>query len=136
MTQGINKDFHRPPKLEILVIIATLVVVAGHFIGSIWLYHATDWFDNLLHLAGGTWLTLAAVFFFRSAVSLPKTFLAVLGAILLWEIFEFGLNLYAKYAYGFTTPVGGNSLDTSLDIIFGILGALIVLIYLKNKKRG
>ncbi len=124
MTSVTNKDFHSPRKLGNCLVIATLIVVAGHTAGSIWLYRATDWFDNFVHLLGGIWLTLAVIFFFQREISFLKTFLIVFGGIISWEIFEFGLNLYAKYAYGFATPVGGNVGDTILDIVLGTLGVI------------
>ena len=135
MASVTNKDFHSPQKLGNCLVLATLVVIAGHAAGSIWLYRATDWFDNLLHFAGGAWLALAVIFSFRGVISSLKTFLIVFGAALILEIFEGGLNLYAKNAYGFATPVGGATGDTILDIILGILGTLITLSYIKTKKQ-
>ncbi len=133
MAPGTTQDFHRPRNLEKWLVIATFIVIAGHIVGSIWLYHMTDWFDNLLHLLGGAWLALAAAFFLRDKTSPIKILLLVFSATILWEIFEFGLNLYAKNAYGFVTPVGGATGDTILDIILGMLGATIAAFYIKTK---
>ena len=87
------------------------------------LYWEIGWFDNLMHLFGGVVLVLL-LYTLVDINMLGRRWLdawrrtALLVAIILvgWEVL--GVLMLMRFKEGFIT-------DTSLDILFGILGSII-----------
>lgn len=128
------------------LVILTLVVLAGHGLGSIFsLYQAVPWFDMLMHALGGAWL--ASVFAVRGPLRFPSFFrelslrrsmlhiiFLVLIAGTLWEIYEYGFALWAIAQFGdlgFFQPL----IDTLSDLLLDVVGAAAVALLLFPKKR-
>jgi hypothetical protein len=87
------------------------------------LYWEISWLDNLMHLFGGVVLvllfyTLVDIKVLRSAwvTYWRKTTLLVASVLFGWEVL--GVLLLMRFKENFIT-------DTSLDLLFGILGSII-----------
>lgn len=105
-----------------LVMAAQLALV--HMVAiKLSLYWEIGWFDNLMHLFGGVVLVLL-LYTLVDINMLGRRWLdawrrtALLVAIILvgWEVL--GVLMLMRFKEGFIT-------DTSLDILFGILGSII-----------
>ncbi len=109
-----------------------------HTMGSAGLYGQIGWWDHLTHamsasLVAGVGYTFArGVDLHSDRIHLPKRFffvyvlVVVLSFGVLWELFEFGLDIAAD-ATGITMPLAQHGLDdTVLDLMFNSLGALLV----------
>lgn len=127
------------------VVILTLLVLAGHAVGSIFtLYEEIFWFDMVMHALGGAWL--AAVAFALLPARYPaifaspprRTFLAVVALVtvagILWEIYEFGFAAWATAQFGdlgFHQPWT----DTVSDLFLDIAGAALTALFLLREER-
>ncbi len=97
-----------------------------HHLGSYYfLYWSLDWFDIVMHFLGGVSVAMIFVYaYYSTSIGLKKhliakTFVFVMLIGIAWEYFEY----YFKIA----NPTKGNYVeDTTLDLIFDALGALLV----------
>ncbi len=109
-----------------------------HTMGSAGLYARIDWWDHLTHamsasLVAGVGYTFArAVDLHSDRIHLPRRFffvyvvVVVLSFGVLWELFEYGLDVAAD-ATGITMPLAQHGLDDTVrDLMFNSLGALAV----------
>lgn len=109
-----------------------------HTIGSAGFYARVWWWDHLTHslsaslIAGAGYTTLRAVDLHNEAIRIPTRFafvfilVVVLAFGVVWELFEFGLDLLADET-GITMPLAQHGLDdTVLDMTYNTLGALVV----------
>ena len=109
-----------------------------HTMGSAGLYAQLEWWDHLTHamsasLVAGVGYTFArAVDLHSDRIHLPRQFffvyvlVVVLSFGVLWELFEFGLDIAAD-ATGITMPLAQHGLDDTVrDLMFNSLGALVV----------
>lgn len=109
-----------------------------HTMGSAGLYARLEWWDHLTHamsasLVAGVGYTFArAVDLHSDRIRLPRQFffvyvlVVVLSFGVLWELFEFGLDIAAD-ATGITMPLAQHGLDDTVrDLMFNSLGALVV----------
>ncbi len=115
--------------------ILMLVVVALHWLASIngW-YWTTNWYDSMMHLLGGLWVFLFALWVahtkyaqkFLKDLSVRNLLIFVLVVGVLWEIHEI--------VFGFTDFFDpGYPLDTTKDLVMDMLGgALGAFIYKKR----
>jgi uncharacterized membrane protein YjdF len=109
-----------------------MLLLAGlHFLAiTYYFYWTISWFDNLMHFLGGLTGGFFAVWFFfdsglvfnieptrRQAVYAALISVMIVGVV--WEIFE--------YRFGVTGFEGlpGYEFDTTLDLIFDALGAIV-----------
>jgi hypothetical protein len=104
----------------------TALVTACYFLAVRFsLFYIFNWFDNIVHTLAGMALGFLGFALF------PKNKYAILGLALsvsiLWEIFERIGHVWWPAWIGF-----GGVGDTILDILCGILGALIIIIWKKN----
>lgn len=118
-------------KYSLLYVSFAMVVVLAtlHFIAEAFYFYWTIWwFDNLMHLLGGlsvglviVWLLFNTGLFSETRLSnLKFVFLVVVLVLLVgivWEIFE--------YLNDITQSFEGYTLDTSLDLFFDTLGAIL-----------
>jgi hypothetical protein len=140
--------------------IALYVFFFGLFIvGNVYkVFISTEWFDKILHFSSGGFLAFTGILFgykwLPTASLKVKGYIGIMYAVfvaVLWEIFEFVGDvllslIYPTYEYRmqffhvdysvwiFPQPYG--LLDTMLDVILDLLGAIIVVvIYINWKKR-
>lgn len=117
------------------------VAVFLHTLGSAGMYGYIPWWDNLTHamsatvVAGVGYTAARAVDLYSDAIYVPQrfffvyTFVVVLAFGVLWELFEFGLDLIAL-STGVSMPLAQHGLDdTVLDLMFNSVGALIVAVF-------
>lgn len=112
-----------------------------HTMGSAGLYARIGWWDHLTHamsasLVAGVGYTFArAVDLHSDQIHLPKKFffvyifVVVLSFGVIWELFEFGLDIAAD-ATGLTMPLAQHGLDDTVrDLMFNSVGALVVAVF-------
>lgn len=107
----------------------TLALALAHFIAKTFYFYWTIWwFDNLTHLLAGFLGGLVAIWFLFDSNIFYKRAPTILGAIssavvsvlifaVAWEVFE--------YRNDIAQAIEGYTLDTSSDMFFAILGALL-----------
>ncbi len=109
-----------------------------HTLGSAGLYAQIDWWDHLTHafsatlVAGIGYTTVRTIQLHSDGVHLPDRFafvyilLFVIAFGVVWELFEYGLDVVADLT-GLTMPLSQLGLeDTVVDLMFNTLGALVV----------
>ncbi len=112
-----------------------------HTLGSAGLYASVAWWDSLTHavsasLVAGVGYTVArAVELHSDEVTVPTRFVfvylfvVVLAFGVVWELFEFGLDVLADTT-GVPMPLAQHGLeDTVGDLTFNALGALLVALF-------
>ncbi len=109
-----------------------------HTMGSAGLYAAIGWWDHLTHamsasvVAGIGYTFARALDVHHDGIHLPSRFafvyilIVVMAFGVIWELFEFGLDLVAD-ATGIEMPLAQHGLDDTVrDMMFNTLGALVV----------
>lgn len=123
------------------------VHIPGNFLG--W-YYAVPWLDIPMHLAGGAWVGLLFFYIFgvRKSVFSPGNslyflicglgFAALIG--ILWEFYEFAMDVLVWKSYPVWAAPGYIHFDTLKDLFNDLLGAFVVIALLlifseKNSKN-
>lgn len=132
-----NYRFPLDPWLGLWVTTAVFL----HTLGSAGLYGQIDWWDHLTHamsaslVAAVGYTAARAIDLHDEKITIPRQFLfvyifvVVLSFGVLWELFEFGLDIVADET-GVTMPLAQHGLaDTIADLTFNSVGALIVAIF-------
>ena len=114
------------------------VAVFLHSAGSAGLYGQIGWWDHLTHamsaslIAAFGYTTARAIDLHDEEIHIPRQFLfvylfvVVLSFGVVWELFEFGLDVLST-ATGITMPLAQHGLDDTVrDTMFNSLGALLV----------
>jgi len=109
-----------------------------HTLGSARFYAEIWWWDHLTHalsaslVAGVGYTTIRALDLHSDAIRIPPRFafafilVFVLAFGVVWELFEFGLDIVADET-GIAMPLAQHGLDdTILDAMYNSLGALVV----------
>lgn len=112
-----------------------------HTLGSSGLYSQIGWWDHLTHamsasLVAGVGYTVArAIDLHDDRIAIPTRFafvyifVIVLAFGVIWELFEFALDVLAE-ATGATMPLAQRGLDDTVrDLMFNSLGALLVALF-------
>jgi uncharacterized membrane protein YjdF len=112
-----------------------------HTLGSAGLYGHFDWWDHLTHSLSATLIAAAGYTAARGIelhvedINIPQRFMfvyilvVVLAFGVLWELFEFGLDIVADES-GLTMPLAQHGLaDTIGDLTFNSIGALLVAVF-------
>ncbi|MFC6875359.1 hypothetical protein [Halobellus marinus] len=112
-----------------------------HTLGSAGLYGQIFWWDNLTHamsaslIAAVGYTAARAIDLHHDEIHIPRRFffvyifIVVLAFGVVWELFEFGLDIAAD-ATGLTMPLAQHGLDDTVrDSMFNSLGALIVAVF-------
>ncbi len=137
-----------------------LFIFGLFIVGNVYnLFMNTIWFDKLLHLTSGYFLASIGLLFANKWLShsrvVVKSYIAFmysLSIVLLWEVFEFIGDILIsivlpsyEYAMQFyhierevwILPQPYPLVDTMLDVILGVIGALIfVIYYIKKSNRN
>ena len=109
-----------------------------HTLGSAGLYGYFGWWDHLTHafsaslVAGIGYITVRAIDLHHPEIHLPKRYIFVYVIIfvmafgVIWELFEFGLDVIAE-ATEIQMPLAQHGIDDTVrDMMFNTLGAIIV----------
>jgi len=112
-----------------------------HALGSFGLYGAVWWWDHLTHalsasvVAGIGYTVVRSIDLHSETINLPNKFmfvfilLTVIGFGVVWELFEFGLDIIA-YITGISMPLARHGLDDKMkDMMYNTLGATIVALF-------
>jgi len=132
-----NYDIPLDPWLGVWITTAVLL----HTIGSAGFYARVPWWDHLTHalsaslVAGAGYTTLRAVDLHSDEIDIPSRFafvfilVVVLAFGVVWELFEFGLDIVADET-GISMPLAQFGLDdTVADLTYNSVGALIVALF-------
>lgn len=112
-----------------------------HTMGSAGLYGAIGWWDHLTHamsaslVAGAGYTAARAIDLHSNEIRIPQRFffvyilVVVLAFGVLWELFEYALDVISLYT-GVTMPLAQHGLDDTVrDLMFNSLGAIIVAVF-------
>ncbi|HDQ16570.1 MAG TPA: hypothetical protein ENN31_00385 [Candidatus Vogelbacteria bacterium] len=104
------------------------------------------WFDLLMHLLGGFWITLIFLYFLYGSnkyyFSIKSVFLWAIFISLaiggIWEIFEISFDQFLAAQFGFRSPdiLSLGWRDTLSDLLFDFLGGLLTAFYFLNRKKN
>ncbi|NEU56234.1 hypothetical protein [Halorussus sp. MSC15.2] len=112
-----------------------------HTLGSAGLYAQIGWWDHLTHAfsaslaAAAGYITARSLDLHSDDISIPARFafvyilVVVLSFGVVWELFEFALDVAADET-GLTMPLAQHGLDDTIrDLMFNSLGALMVAFF-------
>jgi hypothetical protein len=132
-----NYDLPLDPWLGVWITTAVFL----HTLGSAGLYGLIYWWDNLTHamsaslVAAVGYTAARAVDLHSDDIHVPRRFVfvyifvVVLSFGVIWELFEFGLDIIADET-GITMPLAQHGLDDTVrDLMFNSLGALLVALF-------
>jgi peptidoglycan/LPS O-acetylase OafA/YrhL len=108
-----------------------VLVLAMHILAlKLFLYWTTDWYDIVMHALGGFLIGLIVIAFIRRAhiskeiLNKNLLFLSVILAVLVialsWELWEIFIGW---------TDVLKDGGDTILDVIMGLIGGVVAILY-------
>lgn len=115
-----------------LVLWITTAVIL-HTVGSLWLYEAYQWYDEIAHtvsasvIAGLGYAAFRAFELHSDEMNVPSTFRSVFIVVfvlaigVIWEVLEFALGGVVVTVYGID--------DIVTDFVFNAVGAVIVAIW-------
>ena len=129
-----NYELPLDPWLGLWITLAVFL----HTLGSAGLYGHISWWDHLTHatsaslIAGVGYTTARAIDLHADDIHLPSRFafayifVVVLSFGVIWELFEYGLDILA-HSTGVTMPLAQHGIDDTVrDLMFNSLGALVV----------
>ena len=132
-----NYDLPLDPWLGLWITSAVFL----HTIGSAGLYGHVSWWDHLTHamsaslVAAVGYTAARAIDLHSDDIHVPRRFafayifVVVLSFGVIWELFEFGLDITAD-ATGLTMPLAQHGLDDTVrDLMFNSVGALVVALF-------
>ncbi len=132
-----NYDVPLDPWLGLWVTLAVFL----HTMGSAGLYAQIEWWDHLTHAMSASVVAGVGYTFARSIdlhsdqIHLPRRFffvyvlVFVLAFGVIWELFEFGLDIAADET-GIQMPLAQHGLDDTVrDLMFNSVGAILVAIF-------
>ncbi len=130
-------DFPLDPWLGLWITLAIFL----HTMGSAGLYAQFAWWDHLTHAMSASLVAAIGYTFGRAVdlhsdqITIPSQFafafilITVMAFGVIWELFEFGLDIAAD-ATGITMPVAQHGLDDTVrDMMFNTLGAVVVAVF-------
>ena len=132
-----NYDLPLDPWLGLWITTAVFL----HTLGSSGLYGHIEWWDHLTHALSAS-LIAAVGYTATRAIDLHSEnirisrrfafvyiFVVVLAFGVIWELFEFALDVAAEET-GLTMPLAQHGLDDTIrDLMFNSLGALVVAVF-------
>lgn len=132
-----NYDLPLDPWLALWITAAVFL----HSMGSAALYSQIPWWDHLTHamsaslIAGAGYTTARAIDLHSEEIEIPHRFafvyilVVVLAFGVIWELFEYSLDLIAA-STGVTMPLAQHGLDDTVrDLMFNSVGALVVAVF-------
>ncbi|MGC8775844.1 MAG: hypothetical protein ACP5QN_00825 [Minisyncoccia bacterium] len=130
-----------------LFIISFILINLIHFLAVIYdWYYTIYWIDVPLHILGGIWLSSLFLYFFEKNEGLKKIlfekpnikkeslifiilclgFVALIGV--LWEFYEFFVDVIILKKYAYNAEPGYILFDTLKDLFNDLVGGIIALI--------
>ncbi|PCR89492.1 hypothetical protein [Natrinema ejinorense] len=115
------------------LVLWTTTAVILHTMGSLWLYEAYQWYDEIAHtvsasvIAGLGYAAFRAFELHTDEMNVPSTFRSVFIVVfvlaigVIWEVLEFALGGTVVTVYGID--------DIVTDFVFNAVGAVIVAIW-------
>lgn len=132
-----NYEFPLDPWLGLWITTAVFL----HTLGSAGLYGLLYFWDNVTHamsaslVAAVGYTAARAIDLHSDDIHIPRRFvfvyifIVVLSFGVIWELFEFGLDIAAEIT-GLTMPLAQHGLDDTVrDLMFNSLGALLVALF-------
>ncbi|HBA45767.1 hypothetical protein A2W67_01650 [Candidatus Nomurabacteria bacterium RIFCSPLOWO2_02_40_28] len=117
--------------LKHLVFLMFFLFILNLIAQEFYWYFTIWYFDIIMHFLSGFWVGLFFLYvFYNENLFLKQILTVILGVLLigvLWEAFEFFLNIIAKEQF--------NIVDTASDIFFDLLGGLCAILYLWEKQQ-
>lgn len=139
-------------------LIISLIIILIVYIFSIFYlwYKKLFWFDTIMHIAGGIWVCALFIYISQKQkfnfsilntkiskenlqitilnILIPIGFVALIG--ILWEFYEFFMDVIIYKKYIFYNAPGYILFDTLKDLFNDLLGGLLFIIfYSKNIKK-
>lgn len=107
------------------------VAMLTHSIGMLGPYDDIWWWDHLTHLHSASLLgsVVHVVCRRKGQDPRPRVFGVVLGFGLLWELLEYSIHSVARRLDIEPVLVSYGRQDTALDLVFNVIGALVVLVF-------
>lgn len=128
---------NRPLVKEIVVL--SIVVAVLYLLGlKFFLFWTTDWFDILMHFLGGLLIGLIGLFIFytSSLVPIPKNHTLTIKLLTLGFVLAVGLAWELWEVFVGFTNVLEDQVDTIVDLIMDMVGALFALLYINSKNSN
>ena len=132
-----NYQFSLDPWLGLWITTAVFL----HTLGSAGLYAQFSWWDSMTHalsaslVAGVGYTAVRVIDLHNEKIHLPKQcvfvylFIVVLAFGVIWELFEFALDLLSAET-GLTMPLDQHGLDdTVVHMLYNSLGALLIALF-------
>jgi len=129
-----NYDLPLDPWLGLWITLAIFL----HTMGSAGLYARIGWWDHLTHAMSASLVAAIGYTFVRAVdlhsdqITIPNRFafafilITVMAFGVIWELFEFGLDIAADQT-GIAMPLAQHGLDDTVrDMMFNTLGAIVV----------
>ena len=129
-----NYDLPLDPWLGLWITLAIFL----HTMGSAGLYARIGWWDHLTHAMSASLVAAIGYIFVRAVdlhsdqITIPNRFafafilITVMAFGVIWELFEFGLDIAADQT-GIAMPLAQHGLDDTVrDMMFNTLGAIVV----------
>ncbi|MBI2474284.1 MAG: hypothetical protein HYV68_01145 [Candidatus Taylorbacteria bacterium] len=123
-------------EMSVLILLLSVVQLLGIFQGA---YAKFWWLDMPMHFLGGAFIGISAIWFYfysgywpfppRQAKGRDFMFLAITATFIVagvWELYEYVLGPFFTYS--------SYKLDTTKDIILGMLGSVAGSAYFVNTK--
>jgi len=119
-----------------LINIGLWLNIAGEIV---FYYGGSLYYDKFLHFFMGIIITIMVYEYYSKSLIVKKDmiFFTVLGMLALWEIYEYFLQFFLNFpAMGVTIKgvfIQSPFNDTMYDLIYGLLGSLVFLLFRKEK---
>lgn len=137
-------------KLSYILFAALIAIFTFHFLGlKFYWYQRFFGYDTPMHIAGGAWVALAAIYFLKYRNNLARhmsqgvfalvVLASAIGVGILWEIYEYSMDIFKFQIYTFSTIPAYIRLDSFHDLVNDFIGALIIFIfwlYFSEKSRS
>jgi len=123
----------------ILILIFYFLTIINDWFYSIW------WIDTPMHLAGGAWTALFAIYIYNKYFDFQKNklffqLIIILSSVALigvfWEFYEFILDVIIFKKYLFYNEPGYILFDTLKDLFNDLVGALISFIFYFKRSQN
>ena len=116
-------------------ILANIALWLGLF-GELYLFYYLQYYDKILHFVIPLFITACAYDFFKKHLKINKTviFLSVLGGCVLFEIYEYFLQIFFNLPLMGVWSNNGDLImsplnDTIIDLVIDMFGSITYLIF-------
>ena len=109
----------------------TAIAMLAHAVGMLGPYDDTWWWDHVTHTLSATLLggIVHAVSRRRGRDSEPRVLAAIVGLGTFWELLEYVIHAISRRLGIEPVLVHYNNRETVLDLLFNLVGALIVIAF-------